>query len=65
MGGWDFTVSVIVVGKEDGMQARIMGESTRRLAEDHSGIAGRRREAEDRSTTGKVSSAGAADRLME
>ena len=63
-GGWDFTVSVTVVGKEDGMQARKMGESTGHLAEAHSGIAGRRREAEDRSTAGKVSSAEAADRSM-
>ncbi|RVW81773.1 hypothetical protein CK203_049539 [Vitis vinifera] len=64
-GSWDFTVSVTVVGKEDGMQARKMGELTRHLAEAHSGIAGRRREVEDRSTAGKVSLAEAADRLME
>ncbi|KAL6337229.1 hypothetical protein AAG906_036543 [Vitis piasezkii] len=42
-----------------------MGELTRHLAEAHSGIAGRRSEAEDRSTAGKESLAGAADRLME
>ena len=64
-GGWDFTVSVTVVGKEDGKQDRKMGELTRHLAEAHSGIAGRRREVEDRSTAGKVSLAGAADKLME
>ena len=46
-GGWDFTVSVTVVGKEDGKQDRKMGELTRHLAEAHSGIAGRRREVED------------------
>ncbi|RVW96282.1 LINE-1 retrotransposable element ORF2 protein [Vitis vinifera] len=42
-----------------------MGELTRHLAEAHSGIAGGRREVEDRSTAGKVSLAGATDRLME
>ena len=64
-GGWDFTISVAVVGKEDGMQVREIGESTRHLAEAHSGTAGRKREDEDRSTAGKGSSAGAVDRTME
>ena len=64
-GGWDFTVSVAVAGKEDGRQVREMGESTRQMAEAHMGIVGRKREEEDRSTAGKGSSAGAVGRTME
>ncbi|RVW97612.1 hypothetical protein CK203_046532 [Vitis vinifera] len=64
-GGWDFTVSVAVAGKEDDMQVREMGESTRHLAEAHMGTVGRKREEEDRSTAGKGSSAGAVGRTME
>ena len=51
-GGWDFTVSVAVVGKEDGRQVREMGESTWQLAEVHTGTVGRKREEEDRSRKG-------------
>ena len=54
-----------MVGKEDGMQVREMGESTPHLAEAHSGTVGRKREDEDRSTAGKGSSAGAVDRTIE
>ena len=43
-GGWDFTVSVAVARKEDGMQVREMGESTQHLAEAHTGTVGRKRE---------------------
>ena len=64
-GGWDFTISVAVAGKEDGRQVREMGESTRQMAEAHMGIVGRKREEEDRSTAGKGSSAGAVGRTME
>ena len=64
-GGWDFTVSVTVARKEDGMQVREMGESTQHLAEAHTGTVGRKREEEDRSTVGKGTSAGAVGRTME
>ncbi|RVW86195.1 hypothetical protein CK203_046068 [Vitis vinifera] len=64
-GGWDFTVSVAVARKEDGMQVREMGESTQHLAEAHTGTIGRKREEEDRSTVGKGTSAGAVGRTME
>ena len=52
-GGWDFTVSVAVARKEDGMQVREMDESTQHLAEAHTGTVGKKREEEDRSTVGK------------
>ena len=64
-GGWDFTVSVAVAGKEDGRQVREMGELTRQLAEAHTGTVGRKREEEGRSTVGKGSSVGAVGRTME
>ena len=64
-GGWDFTVSVAVARKEDGRRVREMGESTRQLAEAHTGTFGRKRKEEDRSTAGKGSSVGAVSRTME
>ena len=64
-GGWDFTILVAVVVKEDGRQVREMGESTRQLAEAHTGTFGRKRKEEDRSTAGKGSSVGAVSRTME
>ena len=64
-GGWDFTVLVVVAGKEDVRQVREMGESTRQLAEAHTGTVGRKREEEDRSIAGKGSSVGAVGRTME
>ena len=64
-GGWDFTVSVAMAGKEDDMQVREMGESTRHLVEAHTGTVGKKREEEDRSTAGKGSSVGAVGRTME
>ena len=64
-GGWDFTILVAVVVKEDGRQVREMGESTRQLAEAHMGTVGRKREEEGRSTAGKGFFVGAVGRTME
>ena len=64
-GGWDFTISIAVAGKEYGMQVRKMGESTRHLVEAHTRTVGRKREEEDRSTVGKGSSVGVVGKTME
>nr|CAN67968.1 hypothetical protein VITISV_025091 [Vitis vinifera] len=64
-GGWDFTVSIAVAGKEYGMQVRKMGESTRHLVEAHTRTVGKKREEEDRSTVGKGSSVGVVGKTME
>ncbi|RVW29042.1 hypothetical protein CK203_088904 [Vitis vinifera] len=49
-GGWEFTISVAVVGVEDIRRGREMGESTREEYEPHSWTGGRRRVEDARST---------------
>ena len=64
-GGWEFIVSVAVARKENGRQDREMGESTRQMAEAHTGTYGRKKVEEARLTAGKGSSVGAVGRTKE
>ena len=64
-GGWEFTISVAVVGVEDIRRGREMGESTREEYEPHSWTGGRRRVEDARSTVEGRSSVGAVGKLKE
>ena len=64
-GGWEFIVSVAVARKENGRQDREMGESTRQMADAHTGTNGRKRVEEARLTAGRGSSVRAVGRTKE
>ena len=65
IGGWEFTVSVAVAGKEDGRKGKEMGESIRQKSELHTWTDGRKRVEEARSIVGGGSSVGAVGRTKE
>nr|CAN82412.1 hypothetical protein VITISV_039149 [Vitis vinifera] len=64
-GGWEFTISVVVVGEEDIRRGREMGESTRQEFEPHSWIGGRKRVEEASSTAVGRSIEGAVGRMKK
>ena len=64
-GGWEFTISVVVVGEEDVRRGREMGESTRQEFEPHSWIGGRKRVEEASSTAVGRSTEGAVGRMKK